>query len=233
MLYQVLKYNYSFVELLFLFFGYMVLIFIMMPIHEFAHAYAAYKMGDHTARYNGRLTLNPLAHIDPLGAAMIFIAGFGYAKPVPVNSYNFRNQRVGMAVTSFAGPFSNLMMAALSMGLLRVLWLVDGGLSTASAHTVWFPYVHLVLFYVFVIRNIALAMFNLLPIPPLDGFRIVSATLPSRWTYWVDRNFWYVQIGLMLLIFSGLLTGPLMNLIFWMTGGLCRLFGVPFVLFSI
>lgn len=229
MLYQMIGGHYSFAEILFLFFGYVVLILIMMPVHEFAHAYAAYKMGDQTALYNGRLTLNPFAHIDPIGAALIFIFGFGYAKPVPVNSYNFRNRRLGMAVTSFAGPFSNLLMAVLSMALLGILWRIDGGIAVGGAYTSWFPYVYLVLFQVFVIRNIALAVFNLLPIPPMDGFRIVSAALPYRWTYWVDRYFWYIQGGLMLLLFSGILTGPLMRLIIWITDGLCRLFGIPFM----
>ena len=86
-------------------------IFCVMPIHEFAHAFVAYKLGDDTARLSGRLTLNPLAHIDLVGALMIFLVGFGYAKPVPVNPRNFKNPKGGMAATALAGPISNLIMA--------------------------------------------------------------------------------------------------------------------------
>ena len=99
----------------------LLVLFIAFPVHEFAHAYAADKLGDHTARNYGRLTLNPKAHIDIMGAICMILIGFGWAKPVPVNPMNFKNPKVGMAITSFAGPLSNLIMAYIAMIIYKIL----------------------------------------------------------------------------------------------------------------
>jgi Zn-dependent protease len=181
---------------------------VSLSIHEFAHAWSAYELGDSTARNQGRLTLNPVAHLDPVGALMIlFMAfsgwGIGWGKPVPVNPYNLRtNPRVGMGLTSAAGPFSNLVLATLFAIPLR-LALVPWG--NALGELLW----------VFVITNISLAIFNLIPLPPLDGFHVLQglvATFRTRWSYeWGNRLDQLAPYGPILLLgllslgwFSGL-----------------------------
>jgi Zn-dependent protease len=151
---------------------------IGITIHEFSHAWAADALGDPTARYRGRLTLNPLAHFDPLGAMMILYSvvsgwGFGWGKPVPVDPRYLRyGPRVGMALTAVAGPVSNLVIAAVAATPFRLGMSLPGLLG------------ELVLTIVFV--NIGLALFNMLPIPPLDGYSVLSgllSTIRARWAY--------------------------------------------------
>ncbi len=195
----------SFWELMLMFFSYLVLILVMLPVHELAHAYAAYKLGDDTARWNGRLRFSPFAHLDPMGTLMLLLFGFGYARPVPVNPRNFRNPRRDMALTALAGPLSNVAMAAASVALFRILTLLP--LSVAVLDTAY-----LVLVGVFASVNVGLAVFNLLPIPPLDGSRIFAWILPERWVYTMERYSRYITIGMMLLLFTGVLDLPLVFL---------------------
>ena len=145
-----------------------------LSFHEFAHAYAAYKLGDNTAAYQGRLTLNPLAHLDPIGSLMLLFIGFGYAKPVPVNPVNLKNPRVDMMKVAFAGPLSNLFLCLLSCLVIRLMgsdifvMYADYSLQLSS--------IGLVL-YIFAIINMTLAIFNLIPIHPLDGGQIFGGYL--------------------------------------------------------
>lgn len=222
MLWSIFRGGLSFWQILFMFLSYAVLILIMMPVHEAAHAFAAHKLGDDTAKWNGRLTLNPLAHLDPIGSLMILAFGIGYAKPVPVNPYNFRkcSRKTGMALTALAGPLSNLLMAAISMGIFRLIY------TFTTSYTV-LMYANLVLLNVFVPINIGLAVFNLLPIPPLDGSRIFGAILPDKWTAWVDQHFQIVQLAMLLLIFTGALDVPLNFLRSAVGNLLCRIFFLP------
>jgi Zn-dependent protease len=189
-------------EVIFTFFSYAMVILLALPVHEMAHAYAADRMGDQTARWNGRLTLNPFAHLDIFGTLLIFLFRFGYAKPVPVNPRNFKDYRKGIIITSVAGPLSNLAMSLISLIILRVLIFISP--------TYLFAQLASVLFYNFAYINIILAVFNLMPIPPLDGYRIISNFLPPRWTYFIERYQWYITIGFFLLVvsnrFGGLLT---------------------------
>lgn len=223
--------NVDFMQLLFLFLSYMVLILVLMPVHEFSHAFVADRLGDKTPRWNGRLTLNPLAHIDWLGAGMILLFGIGYARPVPVSPRHFKNARQGMALTALAGPVSNLLMAILSIAIFRVLLLFGGGVQDgqlyANMGSEWLVYAHIILIQVFASVNIGLAVFNLLPIPPLDGSRIFSAILPRKWAYYLEQYERYIMLGLLLLLFVGVLDTPL----YWLrrgVGGLfCALFGMP------
>lgn len=216
--------------LLFVFISYMVLILVLMPVHEFAHAFVADRLGDKTPRWNGRLTLNPLAHIDWLGAAMILLFGIGYARPVPISPRNFKNARKGMALTALAGPVSNLLMAILSIAIFRVLLLFGGDVVNGSIYVNmganWLVYAHVILIQVFASVNIGLAVFNLLPIPPLDGSRIFSAILPRKWAFYMERYEQYIMLGLMLLLFTGVLNAPLSWLRHTVGGLFCALFGM-------
>jgi Zn-dependent protease len=140
---------------------------ISLPVHECAHAYAAYKLGDDTAKREGRLTLNPIKHLDPMGAILMIFTGFGWAKPVPINARNFKNRKTGFALSALAGPVSNFILAYLAIVMLRLFRVsLDsfGGM----------------LLYYLAILNIGLGVFNLLPVPPLDGSRVFSLILPEQ-----------------------------------------------------
>ncbi len=219
MLWMILQGSYDLVDLLLAFAAYAALILVMMPVHEAAHGFAAYKLGDPTAKMSGRLTLNPMAHIDPLGAVLIMLCGIGYAKPVPVNPYYFRNRKRDMAMTALAGPLSNLAMAAISVGLFSLICRFSTSLAVIQGAMI-------VLLEVFASVNISLAVFNLLPIPPLDGSRIFGAILPERWTYWMDQYHQYVRMALLLLVFSGALSRPLNYLCNIVFRALLRAFGL-------
>jgi len=161
------------------------IVLVALPIHEFAHAFVAVKLGDPTPRLQGRYTLNPLVHIDPIGAILILIAGFGWAKPVQWNPNNISiDQRLGSILVAIAGPLSNLALAALSLLVLRLLFLVD------AAPTIVLPLQEFV--GVFVYINVLLFVFNFLPVPPLDGSHVLFALLPG------DRRLYYTlsQFGM-------------------------------------
>ncbi len=179
------------------------IIFCVLPIHEFAHGYVANKLGDPTARLSGRLTLNPLAHIDPLGSLMIILVGFGYAKAVPVNIANFKigKRKRYMAITAIAGPVSNLIMAFIFMFLYCLIYYKFAVSELMVYIALFFMYAAMV--------NISLAVFNLIPIPPLDGSRILSAVLPDRTYYKLMQYERYIVLGVFALIFLGVLDTPL------------------------
>ncbi|MBM6616799.1 site-2 protease family protein [Bacillus suaedaesalsae] len=163
--------RYSLQELPFV----IITLLIAFTIHEFAHAFVAYKFGDSTAKDQGRLTLSPLAHLDPIGTIALFILGFGWAKPVPVNRFFFKNPRLAGISVSLAGPFSNLILALIGF----IVWYSLaplGILSSVSLNVV--ESIHL-FFETFISINIALFVFNLLPFPPLDGYRVVEDLAPS------------------------------------------------------
>lgn len=224
--------NGSWLGALFIVFSYAALIFCMLPIHEFAHAMVANKLGDPTAKWHGRLTLNPLKHLDKFGTLMMLLVGFGYAKPVPVNSRYFQKPNRDMALTALAGPVSNLLMALLSVGIFAALQLifpnqlkVVGGMIYYSAD--WVLYAYIVLIEVFASVNLVLAVFNLLPIFPLDGSRIFGAFLPPKWNWKMQQYQHYISLAFMILIFSGALDKPLYWLQHFVGGGICHMFGLP------
>ena len=192
-------------SILYLMFGYAVLILIILPIHELAHAYAAHLCGDDTARWHGRLTLNPFKHLDVWGTVMMLTVGIGYAKPVPVNPRNFRNYKRDMILVALAGPLSNLLMAVAAVALFRVsvFFVTDDNLFFA---------LYIILIRVIFSVNISLMVFNLLPIPPLDGSRLWSSLLPGKWAYFLEVNSRYITMGLFVLLMTGALDGPLMLL---------------------
>jgi len=171
-------------------------ILLALTFHEYAHAYAAYRYGDDTAKQSGRLSLNPLRHLDPLGTIMIFLVHFGWAKPVPVNPSRLGNPKKDMLWISAAGPLANMVLALASGLLIRVL-LVMG--NTPDRHTAIG-----LLFFILIMSlqiNLALAIFNILPIAPLDGSKILSALLPARYgklIYFLERYGPFILIGLIL-----------------------------------
>jgi Zn-dependent protease len=161
---------------------------ISLTVHEFSHAYVAMKMGDPTAEQKGRLSLNPLVHLDPFGTLMILFFSFGWAKPVPINPYNFKDYKKGIILSSLAGPISNFLMAILGAFLYRFIPASNLGL---------------VLFVqTFIIINIFLGLFNLLPFPPLDGSRLLTVFIPPKYDHianFLERYGFYFLIGILFL----------------------------------
>lgn len=168
-------------------------ILIASTIHEYAHAIAAFKLGDPTAKAEGRLTLNPLKHIDPIGALSMILFKFGWSKPVPIQEYNFEKRELYTGITAIAGPISNILLA-LFTGLLNLL--INPGQDSLIA----------LILYTFATINISLAVFNLIPIPPLDGHMIVRALLPKQVRYYWEQleKFSIILIILLILPFSPL-----------------------------
>jgi Zn-dependent protease len=147
-----------------------LVLLIALPFHEFSHALAAFRLGDPTAKYMGRLTLNPLAHLDPLGSLLILLAGFGWAKPTPYNPYNLQGGRNGEAIVGFAGPASNLVLATAAAIPLRYI----------AASNVNVPFEVVETLFLFLQINVILMIFNLVPIPPLDGSKVLFAFLDPQ-----------------------------------------------------
>ena len=170
---------------------------IALSMHEFAHGFAAYKMGDNTAKYNGRLTLNPLHHLDPIGTLCLFLCGFGWAKPVPINPYNFRNQRLGVVVVSLAGPAMNFVIALISA-------FVNALISNFAPVNMLTTFLYSVIMYCMYL-NIGLMCFNLIPIPPLDGSKVLLEFLPYRYRQTFYRLERHASFILMILLVTDVL----------------------------
>ena len=176
-------------------------IFCILPLHELAHAWVANKLGDPTAKYSGRITFNPLASVDPMGAMMLLLVGFGWAKPVPVNPNYFKKPKRDMALTALAGPMANLLSAFVGAVLyLAVIFYMPSGAPTR--------FLSVMLSY-YVAVNVSLAVFNFIPIPPLDGSRILGAFLSDRLLakYYSYQSM--LSMLLMIMLVTGALSGPL------------------------
>ena len=201
----------------------LIVLLVGMPLHEWAHAWSAHELGDDTPRWEGRLSLNPMAHLDILGTILILLTGFGWAKPVPVNPYRMRTSpRAGMALSAFAGPASNLVLAMLCalpfrLGLFSVADIASGRLNPAT------------LLWLIADVSLNLAIFNLLPFFPLDGEKVLVGVLPPRWgdALLSFRPYSpYVLLGLLFLLpylgldlvgwLIGLVKTPLQMLLFWL-----------------
>lgn len=200
-----------------------IILLVSFPVHEAAHAFAAYRLGDGTAKLFGRLTLNPIAHFDPVGglilvASSIYGIGIGWAKPTPVNPSNLRGGHDSEGIVAFAGPASNLVLAALGGILFRLAFAVDAA-----------PEVLLQVLYIFVRINVALAIFNLVPIPPLDGSKVLFSMMNPRQVWrWRPVLEQYGFIILLAVAFIPLL--PNGNTIF---GFIFLKIGIPLVSFFI
>jgi len=172
-------------------------VLLALTFHEAAHGYVAYLLGDRTAKACGRLTLNPLAHLDILGTLCMIVAGVGWAKPVPVDPRNFKHPRWGMALTALAGPCANVLLALILMVAAIPMDMANNTFLGALAQ----------FFYITAILNTGLAVFNLLPVPPLDGSKLLIPFLPGRILQWVGRYEGYIRFALLALIFLGAMDG--------------------------
>lgn len=225
----------------------LLIVFLILPFHEWAHAFTAMKLGDTSIKRSGRLTLNPLAHIDPFGALALLLFGFGWAKPVMIDARNFKRPKLYMAITAVMGPVANILAATFGGLVLNALvkfapdlveqynmgYYINAGMVSGSKQ---FGY-YLILFLVYYISiNAFLAVFNILPIPPLDGSKILFMFLPDKWIYNISRYQMYISIAFILILFSSNLPAPfnvigqglfdgmdflrdgLVNGIMWLTG---------------
>lgn len=197
-------------------------VFCATPIHEYAHALIATKLGDDTPRLTGRLTIDPKAHIDPIGALMIFLFGFGYAKPVQVRMRNFKKPKRDMALVALAGPVSNLLQSLVFFFIYSACVYFSG---KSGSEVV--DYLGVFFFFAGVI-NVNLAVFNLLPVPPLDGSRLATALLPSKYYFKIMAYERYIQIAIFVLLFTGILSAPLSFLSNLITGLLLAVSSLPF-----
>ncbi len=187
-------------------------ILLALTVHEFAHGYVAYRLGDPTAKSMGRLTLNPLKHLDPLGTLAFFIIKIGWAKPVPVNPNYFKNPRKDMLWVALAGPVVNLILAVISAIAVKAVWFLAATLPYSSiAEAILVPLNMVLMASVWI--NLVLCIFNFLPIPPLDGSKILAGILPpdlARSYASVER---YGFVIILVLAFSGLLSKMIMPVI--------------------
>jgi len=191
-----------------------------LTVHEVSHGYMAYRLGDPTARNMGRLTLNPMKHLDPVGTLCMILFHFGWARPVPINTRYFRKPRRDTALTAAAGPVSNFLMAFLGLLLQEILLAVFVRHPAASQFTYNLQFAALTLLSYFHILNLSLGMFNLIPVPPLDGSRIFLTFLPAKYYFGIMQYERYIQLGLMLLLWLGFLDRPLSFLVSALSNGM-------------
>lgn len=178
-------------------------VLLSLSVHECAHGWMSYKLGDPTARNLGRLTLNPIKHIDPIGLLCMIFFNFGWAKPVPVRARYYKKPRRDMALVAAAGPISNLLLCLIGVLLTHISGFIFKLIPDPSATAYQFLNVWWLFLLQFSILNASLAVFNLIPIPPLDGSRIAFIFLPPKFYFGVMRYERYIQIALFILIFAG------------------------------
>ena len=192
-------------------------VFLCLTVHETCHGLAAYGLGDPTAKSMHRLSLNPLRHIDWFGLVMMFAAGFGWAKPVPVDPRYFKKPKQGMAITALAGPASNFLLAILAIGISKAIYLY-------APYTAAWDMIFFFFLYTVAPLSIGLGLFNLLPIPPLDGSKVLAVLLPDRAYVQLMRYERYGMIVLLLLSWFGLTGDLISNAIMSVYGALLNLF---------
>ncbi len=207
-------------------------VLIAITFHEVAHGYAANRLGDPTAASLGRLTLNPLKHLDPIGTICMLLFRFGWARPVPINTRYFKKPRRDMAIVALAGPLTNIGLAFIGMLLYHIVGAVSdllpytaGGSFGATAMSL------LILFLSYFFQlNASFAIFNLLPIPPLDGSRLLTLILPPKWYFAIMQYERWIALGMLVLLYIGVLDGPLSFLVNGLLGAMDWLISlIPFL----
>lgn len=196
------------------FFSILVVLLVATPVHECAHGWMAKLLGDDTAENSGRLTLNPIQHLDPLGTICMLLFGIGWGKPVPVNPSRCRKVKgkTAMALTALAGPVSNVLLALVFMIIYKVVFYTCGTVNNIS---------YFLAALIFIIDiNLYLAVFNLIPIPPFDGSRIMLAFLPTKLYFSIMKYERFIMVAIMLLLWSGILSIPLQIISNWIFNGL-------------
>lgn len=193
-------------------------VMIALCVHECAHGYAAYKLGDPTARNLGRLTLNPLKHLDLIGTLCMLTVGFGWAKPVPINTRYFKKYRRDMALTAAAGPLSNFILGALGSVLSAlftrfILPLIPYSQANQNLVTAIFTFLQL-----FAVLNFMLCFFNLIPLPPFDGSRILFVFLPDKYYFGIMKYERYIMIGFLVLLWTDIIPLPIDTIAYFFNG---------------
>lgn len=192
---------------------------LCITVHEVCHGLVAYRLGDPTAKNAGRLTLNPICHIDPVGLLMMLVARVGWAKPVPVDMRYFKHPKRDMALTALAGPVSNFILAVAALGVSSLIY------SFAPVNHV--TLVALSFLSNLSILSVGLGVFNLIPIPPLDGSKVLFSVLPDRGYLTILRYERYIMLALLALVMFGVLQKPLSTAILWVLERLCALVRFP------
>ena len=192
-------------------------VLIVITLHELSHGFAAYLLGDNTAKDRGRLTFNPVAHIDIFGFLCMLVAGIGWAKPVPVSPYNFKlkNKKIGMAITALAGPLANLVLAFVFLFIrtLLIIYAYDKALLLGLASFL----------EITAVMSIGLMAFNLIPIPPLDGSKIILPFLPGKVVEFLYKNERYISIGFLIVLMLDLLDGVINTVVGFILNGIIDL----------
>ncbi len=186
---------------------------IALSFHEFAHAYVSHKLGDDTAKNMGRLTLNPFAHLDIMGTIFLLVFRFGWAKPVGVNMYAFKDRKKGMLLTAFAGPITNFLLALITAFILALYMKLTAG-STSQIVDIFFYMLYYLLMY-----NVILCVFNFIPLPPLDGSKMLAAFLPDR----LEAKFYQYQMQLSVILIFLMIFGVIGRFISVVGPGLAKI----------
>ena len=176
-------------------------VLLALTVHEYAHGLAAWKLGDDTAKSQGRLTLNPISHLDPIGTVMLFLFRFGWAKPVPFDPRNFKNPVRDTTLVALAGPMSNFFTAFVLTLIFKVLLSIGffGMFSPGMAGNIS------QIIKMAIMVNVSLGLFNLIPIPPLDGFKVLAYFLPPRWVMLIQQNSFMIMMAFVVLLATGFL----------------------------